>query len=740
MGLDPELLRQLILTFKTELAEQSQVITNGLINLEKGNLSEEEISKIIANIFRSAHNLKGASRGLGITYVGDIAHKLESLFSDLQNTAEPASHASIDFCLQLVDRMNSAFESFIADKPIEFDINYLLNNDRIEPKVNTLPKTIEIPQDEKKISSHKEQSTNETIRVSVDKIDKVSAIMEEIHVNKIAIDDYYAEITKLASKTNEFSTLWKKVITYKKENVATYSEDNFEQLYTFSNDCLIEINKLTNQINKNMRTQVDELSILSNSLQEEIRMLRLVPAANLFSTLPRYVRDLSSSLQKQVNISIRGDEVKMDKLVLDGLKDPINHIIRNAIDHGIETPDERKKLGKPESGLIQIDIKEFGNQILISIHDDGSGIDVKKISSIIKAKNLMPEKELSNLNKLQILDCIFLPGFSTKENVTDISGRGVGLDVVKANLITLKGSVTIETIPGKGTTFALSVPLTLSSERGLLVRSNKQLFVLPTHSVERVLTIDPSQIIPLEGTQAILIEDHPVLICMLSEILGFKNPLMQEQNKLSLVILKQGWHRVAFLVDEIVGEREIVMKPLQPPLTNIPCVSGGTLLERNQVIIVLNPNHLLNAALQIKQPLPISAPAQLDATSENKSIAPHILVVDDSITTRTLEKSILESKNYKVTVAVNGQEAWDLIQKNRYTLVITDVSMPIMDGFTLTDKIKKNEKFRHLPVIIVTSLDSQSEKARGIEVGANAYIVKNEFESGKLLEIIKQLV
>jgi two-component system, chemotaxis family, sensor kinase CheA len=331
---------------------------------------------------------------------------------------------------------------------------------------------------------------------------------------------------------------------------------------------------------------------------------------------------------------------------------------------------------------------------------------------------------------------IFLPGFSTKEIITDISGRGVGLDVVKANLDALKGSVSVTSILGQSTTFTLRVPLTLTSELGLMVSTCGQAFVIPMNGIERVFTLRTDEIVEIEASQTVLLEGHPVPLRILADILKFEKKEIANPDCVPIIILKNARKVVAILVDEIIGEREIVIKPLQPPASNVPCVIGGTLSGKGQVIVVLSASDLIEAAVHSGQMTRVS----IQDKTDKEETRPRILVVDDSITTRTLEKNILESNHYQVTLAVNGKEAWDILQKESFSLLITDVSMPIMDGFTLTERVKQSNQLRDLPVIIVTSLGSDAEKKKGAEVGANAYIVKNEFESDVLLEVVAQLV
>jgi two-component system chemotaxis sensor kinase CheA len=743
MNLDPKLLKKLIETFKIELAERSQEITDALLALEKNNLSLSEQTKMIQNIFRCAHNIKGSSRSIGISDVGEIAHRMESLFSLVQAKKMQITSELIDLCLEAVDKMQAAVAAFLKEEPLKFDINHFIN--RFESLSTKTPetKTIIQSESEKNIaqpssvdSTNKSDASQETIRVSLDKITQISSLMEEMQANKITTESYYQEINNLKYKMNKFVDIWKKLTQTYQNPTEKESIDVISKITHTCNDYVMEMNASLKTLHSNMRISVNELSILSNTLQDEIRMLRLVPADILLCTLPRYVRDLSRELNKNIQLKLIGADVKIDEMMLEGLKDPIIHLLRNAVDHGIELSETRVKHGKSEIAQITIEVKEEGEQVIIVITDDGLGIDVKNIASILKAKKIIPENEIALLNEDELIEYIFHPGFSTKDIITTVSGRGVGLDVVKSNITELKGQVKVSTAIGKGTTFTLIVPLTLASERGLLVNCATQTFVIPVSTVERVLAISEQDIVQVSGTQAITVDKSTIPLRSLANVLNLNNTNKIFSKKMNIVILRKGSQKVAMIVDDIIGEREIVIKSFNSPFSRVHFVAGGTLLDSNTVIIVLNQNDIIKAALGNVDYSPI------EVQNINKKILKksHILVVDDSITTRTLEKNILENKDYEVTVAVNGKDAWDLLQKQKFSLLITDVVMPIMDGFTLTDHVKKNENLRNMPVIIVTSLGSDEEKRRGIEVGADAYIVKNEFESGVLLDIVAQLI
>lgn len=736
MPLDPEVMKQLLATFQTELEERLQTITDGLLTLEKTHNKKGDSQKIIEAIFRAAHNIKGSARGIGIQTIGEIVHHIESIFAAIKEKKSSVSPELINLCLTSVDSIRLAMEAHCNNKPLAFDLEALLKaleqeSSTTRPSKKKPPKTQlqvqapldqglkiapppSLPSDSPSERNVLDTSEYETIRVPLYQIEIVSALIEQMQINKIGIEENYSSLIKLSALGKQFS-----------------------RLHGSDHEALTEMNYLLHKMCKAMHASVNELGSITNALQDELRMLRLVPASTLLRHLTRSVRSLGQELNKQIEFEISGDQVKLDKLILEGLKDPIMHLLRNSIDHGIENPEIRKKQGKPEFGKISIDVLDEGNQILINISDDGSGIDYTKVAETAIKRKIMTQAEIDNMKDDVILDLIFRPEFSTKEIITSVSGRGVGLDVVKSNISDLKGTVTFTTKPGKGTCFHLHLPLTLSSDIGLTIKSGGQLFVIPVSAIERVMMLHTNEIHEVEASQVILLEKKPIPLYTLSDILDLERYELALRDWLPIVIIKKGWDKVAFLVEEIIGERDIVIKPLQPPLMNISCVAGGTLSGTGEIIIVLNAGDLIQGALRTGRVNRVTLQTETLIKEPSRH---HILLAEDSITTRTLEKNILENSNYKVTAAVDGKEAWELLQKQDFSLVITDIEMPNMNGFELTERIKQSEKYQDIPVIIVTSLDSESQKSRGIEVGANAYIVKHDFESTELLEIVRQLV
>ncbi|MBI2785962.1 MAG: Hpt domain-containing protein, partial [Legionella longbeachae] len=523
--LDKEFVKKIVETFKAELQENLIVITDALLQLEKGINSDEDFQTLLEEIFRVAHNIKGSARGIGALDVGEIAHHIESLFVAFQKKNISISPEIINLCFQAIDYMTEAMECYSTGMPLSFDLQkFLLELNHSMESAQQKIQSISPPSKLKTITSDKayksseiETKTNEfeSIRVSLNNLDRISAHMEEIQAIKIAIEEHYSKLNKINFQIDHVVQSWKK-------NLKILSTNKNEYLDTAVFPNINELSEITheaNSIQKELRAPVNELSVLLNALQDEIRRVRLIPVTSQLRYLPRIVRDLSHELKKQVNLEIKSNNVKIDKIILDGLKDPIIHLLRNAIDHGIESAEVRQAVGKPIQGNIIIDITQEDNSIIFKISDDGAGLKTDDLIGQALQKNLLTQTELETMKTNDIYELIFRPGFSTRKIATDISGRGVGLDVVRSNLLRLKGQVSLATQPGKGTDFFLRVPITLATERGLIIRSNQQAFVIITNSVESVLLLKKHDIVMVEGNLTVLVKEQPVLLCSLSKVL-----------------------------------------------------------------------------------------------------------------------------------------------------------------------------------------------------------------------------
>jgi two-component system chemotaxis sensor kinase CheA len=781
MRFDPEIMRQLVLMFRTELLEQSQMITDGLLTLEKGIFGEQR-EQCLDQIFRAAHNIKGAARGIDAKDIASIAHNLETLFSKFRREEAAINQKSIDLCLLGLDRMRQIMTALEAgESPDQDGVNDWLNQfdaqqeamgasmsgidsktpapeppggaEAAEKKsVEPVPTIVQPSKPEiaatvgassrepvRDVESRALPESDQSIRVSLQKLNEFSALVEDLLAAKIEMEEHLGAVKRLFEDAQSFSREWFRYLEVLRKMESVALHDQKGDLLTDKTAGINQFRVSTQQLYKRMRDSNNRCGLTFHQLQEQVRTLHLVPAAVQLQPLARLVRDVALSLNKKVDFDIVGDDIEMDRPILDGIKDPLMHLLRNAIDHGIESPEARRECGKPENGRLTVAVSKERDRILITVSDDGAGVDVDNVARHAVKKKLINQSEVSSLSKAEIIELIFRPGFSSKEIITDISGRGVGLDVVLTGVRNLKGNIKVDTSAGKGTAFVLSLPLTLSSDHGLMVRVSGNIYAIPIASIERVMEIrKQDDLVNIGGNQAILIGGKAIPVRDLAAVLEIGRFQLAAVEKLSLVVISRGWQRVALLVEEIVGEREIVIKRLKSPLKSVRNVMGAAFMGSSEVIVVLNPNDVVVSALRPSDMARLSLQNQTEAV-ENSAV-PEILVVDDSITIRTFEKTLLETCGYRVAVAIDGQSAWELIQKQRFDLVVTDIEMPFMNGFELTERIKRHEKFKKMPVVIVTSLNSEAEKQRGVEVGASAYIVKNQFESRVLLDVVQQLI
>ncbi|NTW87603.1 MAG: response regulator, partial [Desulfobulbaceae bacterium] len=472
-------------------------------------------------------------------------------------------------------------------------------------------------------------------------------------------------------------------------------------------------------------------SLVVKELQERSLHLRMLPLATIFDTFPRAVREMAASCAKEVEFSVVGGEIEMDKKIIEKLGDPLIHMLRNAIDHGLESPAARRAAGKPARGAIRLSACYEGDKVLIVLADDGHGLPLEKIKE--KALRHGLEREaLEAMTDSELRNLIFLPGFSTSALITDLSGRGVGMDVVRQNIVDdLKGAITIESLEGQGTTFQLRLPLTLAIMHVVVVEVGGSLYALPDNHIKEILRVGAAGIIEVFDRLAVNIREQLVPVARLRTILGLPGGAGAEADLLLLVV-KVGAERLGLVVDKIVDEEDMVIKSLPRHMTGNKLVAGVIVTGRDQVVNVLNVPAIFQLAKEAKGGL---GRGTAEVRREIK-----VLVVDDSVNTREIEKSILEAYGYRVTLAGDGVEALEKARLAQYDLVITDVEMPRMDGFSLTETLRADPAYQATPIMLLTSRDKEADKRRGIQVGANAYILKGDFEQSNLIATIENLL
>lgn len=739
MTQDGQALRKLLDIFRTELREQLDIISDGLVRLEKRD--PDQVADLNA-CMRAAHNVKGGAGSIGIPLLGDIAHRLESIFEALgKGTREPSSEL-VDLCFGALDQIREIMTAFQESRPPGIDVGRVLANldlalapadgepQPIAPQTPPPPPSPPVSQSARATSEPAAPplaGKGDSVRVAVAKLDALAATVEELQIAKMGIEDQGAMMRELRRRLEAAAELGEQTWRHAPSRDTAQLQAQYRQAM---NDVIL----VARQMDRTLRSRIGGLSDLAAALQDATRSIRMVAVSTMVPQLVRMARDLGRDLGKRVDFQVEGEDTEMDRAVLDLLRDPLVHLIRNAVDHGIEIPEDRRAAAKPEIGRIHLGVDLRGDRIVVTLEDDGRGIDADLLVRTAIRKSLLTEEDGKRLGRSQVLDLIFQPGFSTRDMAGDVSGRGIGLDVVRANLLRMNGSVQVETHSGQGTTFTLHVPLTLTAEHALLVRVAAQSFALPINGVERVLHVAAEEIADIGGGQVVLLDDQPLPLRSLAAVLGLEAS-RTTSIRIPIIVLSAGEWSVAFTVDEIVGFQEIVIKPLGALLTAVPNVIGGTLTGRGGVVLVLDPRDIAHSALRA------GGGGRPIKHEQGATVLPRrILVVDDSLTSRALQKNILECNGYRVETAAEGLAGWQAIQSGSFDLVITDVDMPVMDGFELTEKIKRSDRFKDTPVIIVTSLDKESDRQRGLAIGADAYVVKSQFDSRILIDITQQLI
>ncbi|MDP2786778.1 MAG: hybrid sensor histidine kinase/response regulator [Pseudomonadota bacterium] len=735
--IDPRLMQQLLQTFRAQLEERLQAIVDGLLALEQGAV-EAARTQLLDAMFRAAHNIKGAARGVGLEQAAEFAHALEDLFSALKREAVTHQPGLVELCLAAVDGLRHLVEAEAAGKSVSEASLDLLQRLRAVAAGGNLP-----PADVAAPATTLLRPLPDTIRLPVARLDRIADLAEELQASKIRVDDHYQMSRQQHDLAQRLKHVWEQLnpqrqirnpqseIRNRQNPQSEISQDR--HLLIEASDLILEIERLAETLQRGLRATLAQVRPLTSSLREDVRDLRMVPAESVLKPLVLTVRELARGLGKRAELVLEGERLEIDRAILDALRDPLIHLLRNAVDHGIEAPAQRRLLGKTEIGLITLRLERDGHSVMITVSDDGAGVDTPRVRNRIRTLGLASEEEVAAMSTRALLDYLFRPGFSTRSEVSEVSGRGVGLDVVQVNLQALGGRIAVETELNGGCRFQLTLPLTLASDHGLLVRAAGQDYALPSLYVQRILELTPAQILDVSGSQAVLVDAAPVPLRDLASLLGQRTTADDYAELISVVVIRRGWQRVALRVDHVLGEREMVVKPLAPPLCAVHHIAGGTLGRDGDILLVLAVGDLLASALG-------ASGRVVSHNNDEARPVPRILVADDSITTRTLEQSILENAGYRVQVVADGAQAWEALHSGSFDLLITDVEMPELDGFELTRRIRADPKLADLPVIIVTSLGSEEHRRLGLEVRADAYVVKSSFETRELLEVVQQLL
>ena len=558
-----------------------------------------------------------------------------------------------------------------------------------------------------------------TVRISANKLDTLFVQAEEMLTVKLSLTEKIEDFNELRNDINLARKEWEKIVLLKKkenlklglrskENKKSITEKlsettGQEELFTLGEHQLKALKEKVSHLANNFEIDLHNFSVKLDNFLEDTKKIFMWPFSTLLNIFPKIVRDISRKLNKEVNLTIEGAEIEIDKRILEELKDVIMHLLRNAIDHGIELPEERKRFHKPSEGHLSIIVQQLsGNEIIIEIKDDGAGIDLGLVKKAAIKKGIINQEIEKNLSNEQAIELIFQSGISTSPIISDLSGRGLGMAIIREKIEKVSGNISIDTKPGQGTTITIRLPLSIATFKGTLVKISDQYFIIPTSNLERIIRIKKDKINKVENRESINYQGKNLSLVWLCDLLGLSKINKNDDEYLVIAIVVNSNKRIAFILDEFFNEHEIIVKNFTKPLLKVPNISAATILGTGKPIPILNTSDLLHAA-QISTLNPVMNSSQ----NIGKDIK-HILLVEDSITTRNLLKNILEMAGFQVTTAVDGMEAWNLVKINQYSIIVSDVDMPNMNGFELTEKIKKDAVHSTLPIILVTARESTS--------------------------------
>jgi two-component system chemotaxis sensor kinase CheA len=757
--------------FRDETSENIRAISEGLLAIESLDPGAPGWREHVDTVFRAMHTIKGSARLLGFEQVGRIAHTCEHILGAVREGRRALDRALADDLLRGSDAILELTHAGVDGRAANIDVEALTltlgRGGRGEvpspadqpaepaiaapilevppPEVPAAPAAPTAPAATPAIplglppqpapARSARSAARQTIRVRVDRLDRLLNLAGELAVGRQTqtaqlqmLDEIFALVEQQERALVALDRQLKQL------RFSPFQRESLERHINSALNAGDHAGKLIRTHVERFGQHTNQTNQLIEDLEQEVMAARLLPISTVFTNLPRAVRELARETSKEIELVLEGETTELDRKVIEALNDPLVHLIRNAVDHGIEPPDEREALGKPRQGTITISAQSLGSYVHVLIRDDGRGMDPKKLREAAVRKNMFPAETAALLTDQEAFELIFMPGFSTAQMITDISGRGVGMDVVRTNILELGGQVQVESHPQAGTTITLALPLTLVTTRVLLVEIGDQVFAFPASGCQGSAWVYADRLQTIEGRAMLAHEGRLASLLRLADLLdvGGARPFPSRE-RMPAVIIGGAQRPLALLVDRLIDEREVVVKPLGPLLEKQRRFNGAIQLGDGRLILLLNPVALTQTARGMTL---TSTSGKRDESKRHS----RLLVADDSFTTRELIRTILHSAGYDVTTAVDGFDALDKLRADTYDLVVSDVEMPRVDGFQLTSSIRQELGLADLPVIIVTSLASEAHKRRGLEVGAQAYIVKSQFNQSSLLETVQQLL
>lgn len=703
--------------FLEECHDRLESLSERLLELEQS----PEDPELVRAIFRDLHTLKGSSGFVGLKKMARLAHRAEDLVGQVRDGSRGADRGVVDALLATLDVLQAIVQRAADRAPIDVDIAAVvqqLQSPRVVAATSSMP-VVAAP-----VTRDAPARAAQTLRIEFAKLDELMNLVGELVLSKGHVRSGLEDLAGLARE-----------IELQRRGARRTTESRRSgqvRLQDFATE-LGRVQRAFDALHQDMEQAHRQLEFVSGQLRDQVMKLRMIPVGRGWSKYHRTVRQIAGGLGKEVQLVLSGEETELDKVLVEQLDDPLMHLVRNAIDHGIETPALRQDAGKPETGTVTLSAYHRGNQIVISIQDDGRGIDATKVRAKAVERGLISAEAADALELEKVYDLIFHAGFSTAEQVSDLSGRGVGMDVVRDSIHRLKGTVHVESTLGQGTRFELRLPLTLAIVQVLLLRAGGQTFAVPLDLVRRTLSVLPAEVRQVGRQDTLRMRDEELPLLHLRPLLGLPTAAGDTSHAHSVVLVEVGSQELGLVCDEFLGRREVVLKSMGTLLKRVPGAAGATLLGDRPAIILDVP---ALAAMAMRDPdraraRPTEAPAPVEVETAR------ILVVEDSDVIRETIRRTLERAGFEVVVARDGAEGLARAREGTFDLVSTDVVMPNMDGYELTRRLRSMDAYRDVPIVMVTSKDERIDRIRGFDAGVDAYLNKPT-DAAELLRIIRR--
>ncbi|MBX3249831.1 MAG: response regulator [Myxococcales bacterium] len=724
---EPSVDEDMIDPFLEESRERLESVAAQLLALERS----PDDAEIVRALFRDLHTLKGSSGFVGLKKMARVAHHAEDLVGQVRDRKRAVDRGVIDVLLATVDVLGAILERASARAHLDVDVAPVLAR-LLDPSAGAPPassRELAAPPPSADETSPAAPKAQSTLRIDFAKLDLLLDLVGELVLAKGKLGTGLADLGML---TRELDVQRRRGFGRRGRRAPLAREDVAEELG--------RLQRVFDDLRQDLEGAQRGLEGVSGQLRDQVMKLRMVPVGRGWARYPRTIRQLAQQLGKEVVLETRGEDVELDKVLVEQLDDPLMHLIRNAIDHGLESPDAREAAGKAREGTLRLAAHHRGSQVVLSLSDDGGGIDAAKVRRRAVERGLLDEARAASLTDAQAVDLIFAPGFSTAERVSDVSGRGVGMDVVRETITRLKGTVHVESRQGRGTTFELRLPLTLAIVQVLLVRVAGQTLAIPLDLVRRTLALPPRDIRLTGSRETILDEGAEVPLLRLGELLGWNEAAGELPDELPIILADLGKRVVAFACDGFLGRQEVVLKTLGTLLRRVPGAAGATLVGDRPVLVLDLPS-LVNLSQSHGRGMPTRpTPGLGGATATGQAGgARRVLIVEDADVIRESLRRAFEAGGYVVTTARDGEEGLSRARAEAFDLVTTDVVMPRLDGYGLTRRLRALDAYRDVPIVMVTSKADRIDRVRGFDAGVDAYVTKPT-DTAEILRIAERLL